>query len=52
MRTTFWAGKPHVKRALCKPRRRWEFNVKMDNTETSCEDVSRIKFSGFSGTVL
>lgn len=52
MHTTFWVGKPHVKRALCKPRRRRKFNVKMDDTETSCEDVSGIKFCGLSGTAL
>jgi hypothetical protein len=52
MRTAFWVWEPHVKRALCKPRRRGEFDFKMDNTVGSCKDVSGIKFSGFGGTVF
>jgi len=29
-------GKPEVKRPLGKPRRRWEFNIKMDLQEVRC----------------
>jgi len=31
-----WVGKPEGKRALGRPRRRWEDNIKMDHQEVGC----------------
>ena len=31
-----WAGKPEGKKALGRPRRRWEDNIKMDLQEVGC----------------
>ena len=33
MCTRFWWGKPEGKRLLGRPRRRWEYNIKMDLEE-------------------
>jgi len=35
-------GKPEGKRPLVRPRRRWEFNIKMDLQEVGCEGVDWI----------
>jgi hypothetical protein len=32
-------GKPERKRPLERPRRRWNYNIKIDNQEVGCEDM-------------
>jgi hypothetical protein len=32
-------GKPEGKRPLGKPKRKWEYNIKMDRKDTDCEGV-------------
>ena len=41
--TGFWWGKPGGKRALRRPRRRWEDNIKMDIQEVGCGDLDWIE---------
>ena len=36
-------GKPEGKRALGRPRHRWEYNIKMDLQEVGCEDTDWIE---------
>jgi len=38
-------GKPEGKRPLGRPRRRWEFNIKMDIQEVGCGDMDRIELA-------
>jgi hypothetical protein len=44
MRNTYsiWIGKPERKRPLGRPRRRCEYNIRMDLRETGWEDVDSI----------
>ena len=35
-------GKPEGKRPLGRPRRRWDYNIKMDLQEVGCEDMDWI----------
>jgi len=40
-----WAGKPEGKRALGRPRRRWEYNIKMNLQEVGCEGMDWIELA-------
>jgi len=31
-----WVGKPEAKRPLGRPKRKWEYNIKMDFQEVAC----------------
>jgi len=41
----FLVGKPEGKRPLGKPRRRWEYNSKMDLQEVGCRSIDWIKLA-------
>ena len=38
-------GKPDGKRPLGRPRRRWEYNIKMDLQEVGCGDMDWIELA-------
>ena len=38
-------GKPEGKRPLGRPRRRWEYNIKMNLQEVGCEDMDWIELA-------
>ena len=38
-----WVGKPDGKRALVRPKRRWEDNIKMDFQEVGCGSMDWIE---------
>jgi hypothetical protein len=38
-------GKPHGKRALGRPRHRWEYNIKMNLQEVACGGMDWIKLA-------
>ena len=40
-----FVGKPEGKRPLCRPRRRWEDNIKMDLQEVGCGGVDLIELA-------
>ena len=59
MCTRFWLGKPDGKRPLGRPRRRWEYNIKMDLQEVGrgCGDwmelvQDRDRWRAFVSTVM
>jgi hypothetical protein len=43
--TGFWWGNLRVKRPLCRPRRRWVDNIKMDLQEIGCGGMECIELA-------
>jgi hypothetical protein len=41
-------GEPEWQRPLVKPKRKWEYNIKMDLEEIGCEDTEWIYLAGYN----
>jgi hypothetical protein len=50
--TGFWLGGPKVKRPLERPRRRWEYNIKMDVREIGIDEANWIQVAQGRGPVV
>jgi hypothetical protein len=51
MHTGYWGGGPEEKRALGRPRCRWEDNVKMDPQEAGCWGIDWIDLAPWTGMI-